>query len=123
VDFQDPGIIPTVLTAAGAPVWAAAIQGIIQTLKAVPQFKALLEGREKLACFLLALVVTALGLTAAVNMVPPQASFDIIGIVAAFLAWFTVARLSMAFFDDFIAKDDGARPSESVLSAEGWTGK
>lgn len=121
--FNDPGVVTTALTAAGAPVWAAAIQMVIQTLKSVPQFKSLLEGREKLACFLLGFVVVALAFVASLSLVPPTATLDIIGVVGAFLAWFTVARLSMAFYDDFIAKDDGKKPSESVLSSEGWTGK
>jgi hypothetical protein len=119
---MDPGLITTALTAAGAPVWAAAIQMIIQVLKAVPQFKRLLEGFEKLVCFLLALVVTLLAAVAAISVSPPQLSFDIFGIVTTVLAWFTVARLAMAFFDDFIANDDGDKPTESVLNSKGWTG-
>lgn len=123
MNLQDPGLITTALTAAGAPVWAAAIQMIIQVLKAVPQFKTLLAGREKLVCFLLAFAVIALAAVAAVSVAPPQLSFDVFGIVTMVLAWFTVARLAMAFFDDFIAKDNGEKPSESVLSSAGWKGK
>ncbi len=120
--LEDPGLITTALTAAGAPVWAAAIQMVIQVLKAVPQFKSLLDGREKLMCFLLAALVTALAAVAASQMVPPGLSLDIIGIVGAVLAWFTVARLSMALWDDF-SSDDGEHKPESILNAEGWTGK
>ena len=123
IDFTDAGIITTALTAGGAPIWAGVIQGIIQVLKQIPQFKAVLEGREKLTCFLLALVVMVLGFMAALQAVPPQVSLDIIGIVGAVLAWFTIARLSMAVYDDFIARDGGSRPSESVLAADGWNGK
>jgi hypothetical protein len=123
IDFQDAGIITTVLTAGGAPIWAGIIQGIIQVLKAVPQFKGVLDGREKLACFLLAILTVVLGFMAALQSEPPSASLDIIGIVGAVLAVFTLARLAMAFWDDFGAKDDGNRPTESVLHPRGWTGK
>jgi hypothetical protein len=128
IDFQDAAVITTVLTAAGAPIWAGIIQGIIQVLKAVPQFRGALDGREKLACFLLAFLAVVVGFMAALQATPPQASLDIIGIVGAVLAWFTVARLSMAFYDDFISRETpkapqaGARPPESVLSSKGWTG-
>ena len=130
MDFTDPGVVTTALTAAGAPVWAAAIQMVIQTLKAVPQFERLLDGREKLMCFLLAGVVVVLAFVAALSVTPPAVSLDIIGIVGAFLAWFTVARLGMAVYDDFIKREtrdepipvEGARPDESVLAAKGWTG-
>lgn len=129
VDFQNAAVITTVLTAAGAPIWAGIIQGIIQVLKAVPQFASLLEGREKLMCFILALLAVIVGFMAALQVVPPQVSLDIVGIVGAVLAWFTVARLSMAFYDDFIAKakaedpePTGSRPTESVLNPTGWTG-
>lgn len=130
MDLQDPGVITTALTAGGAPVWAAAIQAIIQTLKAVPQIARFVDGREKLVAFLLAGVVVLLAAVAAVQLVPPQLNLDIIGIVAAVLAWFTVARLALAFYDDFLKREtrdepipvEGARPDESVLAAKGWTG-
>ena len=131
IDFQDAGIITTALTAAGAPIWAGIIQGIIQVLKSVPQFKTQLDGREKLMCFLLALAVVVIAFMASLQQVPPQLSLDIVGIVTMVLAWFTVARLSMAFYDDFISRESsrsvapavGDRPSQSLLSSDGWNGE
>lgn len=122
MNIQDPGIITTALTAGGAPIWAAAIQMVIQVLKTPPQLRKLFDGREKLLAFLLAGLVVLLAFVAALSAVPPSASLDIIGIVAAFLSWFTLARLSMALFDD-LSNDGGERKPESVLSAKGWNGK
>lgn len=130
MNFQDPGVITTALTAGGAVIWAYAIQFVIQVVKAVPQFRAVLDGREKLACFLLAFLVVALAFTVAVQAVPPTASLDIIGIVGMILAGFNIARVAMAAYDDFLARAGeppkvaaDARPRQSVLSPIGWVGK
>lgn len=126
----DPGIaLASVFTAAGAPIWGGIIQGIIQVLKGVPQFKSVLDGREKLFCFIAAAIFVAAAFYAGITAVPPSMSLDVVGIVAAVLCWFTVARLSMTAYDDFIAKakpedpePTGTRPTESVLNPQGWTG-
>lgn len=126
----DPGLaLGAVFTAAGAPIWGAAIQGIIQILKSIPQFAGVLDGREKLMCFLLAGLLTLAAFYAGMTSVPPERTLDVAGLLVALLAWFTVARMAMAAYDDFIARakaEDpeatGSRPNESVLSAEGWKG-
>lgn len=126
----DPGIaLSTAFTA--PPVWAAIIQGGIQVLKSVPQFAKVLDGREKLTCFIAALAVVILAFWAGMSVVPPERSLDAFGIVMAVMAWFTNARLSMALYDDFIGRqsfspekmsDVGGLKTESVLNPIGWTG-
>lgn len=126
----DPGLaLGAVFTAAGAPIWGAAIQGIIQILKSIPQFEGVLDGREKLMCFFLAGLLTLAAFYAGMTTVPPERTLDVVGVIVAVLAWFTVARMSMAAYDDFIARaterdpePTGARPDESVLSSKGWSG-
>jgi hypothetical protein len=130
MDFQDPGIITTALTAGGAVVWAGVVQLIIQVLKGVPQIAGLLVGREKLTAFILGGVIVLLAFIAALGVVPPQTETSIVGIVGAVFAWFNISRLAMSFYDDFVKREtqsapiphEGARPTESVLSAKGWTG-
>lgn len=121
----DPGLaLGAVFTAAGAYPWSLAVQGVIQVLKMVPQFETLLNGREKLTCFILSLVLVVLAYGAALQTTPPERTLDIVGAVVAFLSWLAVARLSMAAYDDFIAKTAaGKKPTESVLNAKGWNGK
>jgi hypothetical protein len=127
----DPGVaLASIFTAAGAPIWGGIIQGLIQVLKGIPQFKPLVDGREKLICFILAGLLVVAAFASAMSATPPAMSLDVVGIVAAILCWFTVGRIAMALFDDLIAKEtvttDGkvtTRPTESVLSTQGWTGK
>lgn len=127
----DPGLaLGAVFTAAGAPIWGAAIQGVIQILKAVPQFEGVLNGYEKLLCFVLAGLLTVAAFYAGMTATPPERTLDVGGMLVAVLAWFTVARMAMAAYDDFIARakaedpePTGARIDESVLSAKGWNGQ
>jgi hypothetical protein len=91
-------------TGVGAPIWSSAIVGIIQTVKAVPQFARLVEGREKLAAFVLSGVAVTLSVVAALQAVPPAVVLSIPAGVVAVMSWFTLARLAMALHDDFSRK-------------------
>jgi hypothetical protein len=91
-------------TGVGAPIWSTAIVGVIQTVKAVPQFARLIEGREKLLAFILSALAVALSFVAALTTVPPAAVVTIPSVIIAVMAWFTLARLAMALHDDFARK-------------------
>lgn len=95
-----PGALAALATGGGAPAWALAIMFIIEGIKAVPQFEALVNGREKLSAFVLSGVLEVGAVVTAVQMSPPAADLSVGGIILAVMAWFTVARLSMALHDD-----------------------
>jgi hypothetical protein len=84
-----------VLTAGGAVASSALITGLIQLVKQLPGVGSALDnGNEKLAAFGLsaALVVFASVATGFVS--------DLASGFLAFLAWYAIARLSMAVYDD-----------------------
>jgi len=84
-----------VLTAGGAVASSALITGLIQLVKQLPGVGAALDnGREKLAAFVLsaALVIAALATTATTLVAATG--------FGAFLAWYGIARLAMAVYDD-----------------------
>lgn len=132
----DATLLASAFAAGGSPVWAGIIQGIIQLLKMVPQIASRLNGREKLACFGLALIVVLLAFWSALTVTPPTMTFDPLGVLTMLLSWFAIARLAMAAYDDFVAKAPAtttmrarattavtpstAHPSHSVLSLKGW---
>jgi hypothetical protein len=95
-----PAAFAALATGAGAPVWSLLIMGLIDTVKAVPEFRRIVDGHERLAAFLLSAVVTAAAFAVGLSIVPPTTNLSIFGIVLAVLSWFTVARLSMALHDD-----------------------
>ena len=100
-------------TGVGAPIWSSAIVGIIQTIKAVPQFTALLTGKEKLLAFFLSALAVTLSVVAALQVVPPAFVLGIPSLVVAVMSWFTLARLAMALHDDFAGKTNSLRgPAE-----------
>lgn len=85
-------------TGAGAPVWAAVIMYIIETLKSIaPGF---IDGHERVGAFILAGLLEVLAVLTALQIIPPRVDLSVPGLLLAFLSWFTVARLAMALHDD-----------------------
>jgi len=93
-----------VLTAGGAVVASALITGIVQLLKQLGNF---LDGKERLTAFFLSAVLVIVAFGAGVQdtslTISPQAIF------AAFLAWYGIARLSMAVYADASGEANGLR--------------
>lgn len=99
-----PAALVGLTTGVGAPIWAAALMIIINTVKAVPQFSAIVEGREKLAAFVGSGLLIIFAFVAALQAVPPAVEFGIASVVIGVLSWFNVARLAMALHDDVAQK-------------------
>lgn len=91
------GALAALATGGGAPIWAVVIQYIIETLKT---FISAVSGHEKLLAFILSGVIVAGAFYTALQVTPPATTLDFVGVLLAVLAWFTVARLSMATHDD-----------------------
>lgn len=96
----DNATIAVLLTAAGAPVGAAVVSGIIEFIKSVPQLKALVDGREKLVAFLLSLVIVLFAFVVGLTSVPPTQTLSLLAIPAVLSAWYAIGRLAMAVHDD-----------------------
>ncbi len=111
-DFTSAVIIG-LATGVGAPIWSSAIVGIINTIKAVPQFAGLVDGREKLTAFVLSAIAVALSFVAALQVVPPAIVVTIPAVIVAIMSWFTLARLAMALHDDFAAKPNSLTGPEA----------
>src|SRR5687768_1681889 len=100
----DPAIaLAAVFTAGGAAIWGPTIQGIIQMLKGVG-VKAL-DGHEKLACLILSALVVAAAFAAGMQEDPPSRSLSVVEIILALLSTYTLTRMSMAAYDDFVGKE------------------
>lgn len=108
-----PAALVGLATGVGAPLWASVLMVVINTIKAVPQFAGILDGRERLAAFVLSAVVVALAFVAALQAVPPGVEVSVAGILIAVLSWFNVARLSMALHDDVAAKPNSLTGPET----------
>lgn len=84
-----------VLTAGGATAAAALVSGVVQLLKQLGSF---LNGRERLAAFILSGLLVVVAVASAVQN--GTLVLDIASVFAAVLAWYGIARLSMAVFAD-----------------------
>lgn len=93
------GTFAILLTAAGAPIAAAAIWAGIDFIKGTP-IKALVDGRERLAAFVGSALLVVLAYFVGITAVPPTSTFDVFGVIGAVLAWYGIARLAMATHDD-----------------------
>lgn len=84
-----------ILTAAGATAAAGLVSGIVEMLKGLTKG---LAGHERLVAFVLsgALVIVAV----AAGVQDGSITLSIPSIFAAFLAWYGIARLSMAVYAD-----------------------
>lgn len=104
-----PAALVGLATGVGAPIWASVLVVIINTIKAVPQFAGIIDGREKLASFVGSFVLVTLAFVAALQIVPPGVTVDVPGVLIAVLSWFNVARLAMALHDDAAGKVNSLR--------------
>ncbi len=93
-----------VLTAGGAVAASALVTGLVQLLKQLGGF---LDGRERIAAFVLSAALVALAMAAGLS--DGSLHLDIATGFAAFLAWYGIARLSMANYADLAAKPDSLR--------------
>lgn len=84
-----------VLTAGGATAAAALVSGVVQLLK---QLGNILDGKERIAAFVLSGLLVVVAVASAVQN--GTLTLDIASIFAAVLAWYGIARLSMAVFAD-----------------------
>lgn len=89
-----------VLTAGGAVASAALVSGVIELLKQLIEFGA--QGARLLAFGLSAALVVVAYIGTAVPL-------DVANGFAGFLAWYGIARLSMAVYDDAKARPGGLR--------------
>lgn len=97
----DPAAVAALLTAAGAPVAAGVIWAVIDFLKSIPGIGGVINGRERLAAFVGAIVVVVAALAVGFSEQPPRyAAVDLIFILGALLAIFNIGRLAMAMHDD-----------------------
>jgi len=85
------------LTAAGAVVASAFVTGLVQLFKSVGAVPA---GKERLTAFIVAAVIVVLAYVSVTVAAQPPTAITIAGAFAAFVAWYGVARLSMAHYDD-----------------------
>lgn len=93
-----------VLTAGGAVAASAIITGLVQLLKQLGNF---LDGRERLTAFLLSAILVIVAMAAGVQDKSLTITFQ--SVFAAFLAWYGIARLSMAVYADATKEANGLR--------------
>jgi hypothetical protein len=91
-----------VLTAAGATIAAGLVTGLVQILKSLAT--GFMDGKERLAAFLASAVLVILAMGSAIQ---DGATLTIAFGFAGFLAWFTIARLSMAVYADLTKEPNG----------------
>jgi uncharacterized membrane protein HdeD (DUF308 family) len=84
-----------VLTAGGAVLASGLVTGIVQILKQLGTF---LDGKERLAAFFLSAVLVVIAFVSGIN--DGALTVTIQSLFAAFLAWYGIARLSMAVYAD-----------------------
>ena len=84
-----------VLTAGGAVLASGLVTGIVQILKQLGTF---LDGKGRLTAFILSAVLVVVAFVSGVNEGTLTVSMPTL--FAAFLAWYGIARLSMAVYAD-----------------------
>ena len=84
-----------ILTAAGAVAASALVTGVVQILKQLGNF---LNGMERLAAFILSAVLVVIAYAAGLS--DGTLTLNIASGFAAFIAWYGIARLSMAVYAD-----------------------
>lgn len=82
-----------VLTAAGATASAALVSGLVQMIKQVG-----LVGHERLMAFILSAAIVIIA--EASGLADGTLTLSIPNLFGAFLAWYGIARISMAVYDD-----------------------
>lgn len=93
----DPALVATLLTAAGAPLAAAAVWAIIDLLKSlgVP-----IGGHERLAAFVLAYAIVVVAVLVGIGERPPRYELDVLFLIGGALSGYSIFRLSLATHDD-----------------------
>jgi hypothetical protein len=84
-----------ILTAAGAVAASALVTGVVQILKQLGSF---LDGKERLAAFILSAVLVVIAYAAGLG--DGTLTLNVASGFAAFIAWYGIARLSMAVYAD-----------------------
>ena len=84
-----------ILTAGGAVAASALVTGLVQLLKQLGSF---LDGRERITAFFLSAVLVIVAFAAGIS--DKTLPLNIGTAFAAFLAWYGIARLSMANYAD-----------------------
>jgi hypothetical protein len=95
---DDPNTITLalVLTAAGATIAAALVTGVVQLLKQIAPFIG--NGRERVTAFILSGILVIVAVASGVQ--DSTITLSIASVFAAVVAWYGIARLSMAVFAD-----------------------
>ena len=93
----DPALIATLLTAAGAPLAAAAVWAIIDLLKSlgVP-----IAGHERAAAFALAYAIVVVAIVVGIGERPPRYEVDTLFLIGGLLSGYSIFRLALATHDD-----------------------
>ena len=93
----DPALVATLLTAAGAPLAAAAVWAIIDFVKSlgVP-----IGGHERLAAFVLAYAIVVVAVLVGIGERPPRYELDVLFLIGGALSGYSIFRLSLATHDD-----------------------
>jgi uncharacterized membrane protein len=97
-----------VLTAGGAVLASGLVTGIVQILKQLGTF---LDGKERLAAFILSAVLVVIAFASGVS--DGTLTIQIPTLFAAFLAWYGIARLSMAVYAD-VTKEPNSLTGNSI---------
>jgi len=97
-----------ILTAGGAVAASALVTGLVQLFK---QLGTLLDGRERLVAFVLSALLVIVAFAAGVQ--DTSLTISVQSVFAAFLAWYGVARLSMANYAD-VTKEANSLRGESI---------
>ena len=93
----DPALIATLLTAAGAPLAAAAVWAIIDLAKS---FGVPIRGHERLAAFVLAYAIVTVAIVVGIGERPPRYELDALFLLGGALSGYSIFRLALATHDD-----------------------
>ena len=93
----DPALIATLLTAAGAPLAAAAVWAIIDFVKI---FGVPIAGHERLAAFVLSYAIVVVAVLVGIGERPPRYELDTLFLIGGLLSGYSIFRLALATHDD-----------------------
>ena len=105
---MDDLTLAVVLTAAGVTVSSGLVTGLVQLFNTL--LGSAMEGKERLAAFVLSALLVVVAYIAGVQ--DGTITTSIQSIFAAFLAWYGIARLSMANYADVTAEINSLRGPE-----------
>ena len=99
----DPALIATLLTAAGAPLAAAAVWAIIDVFKSLglPIVVGLpTAGHERVAAFILSYAIVVVAVLVGIGERPPRYELDVLFLIGGVLSGYSIFRLALATHDD-----------------------